>query len=67
MNRDFTNKLPFKNGGSVNIDREFYGFGAQYEFGESLSDRLSLVMGIDFDRQDDDEKDSTMISARLVL
>lgn len=56
VNRDFSNKLPFKNGGSVNIDREFYGFGAQYEFGESLSDRLSLVMGIDFDRQDDDRK-----------
>ena len=54
--RDFSNKLPFKGGGSVNIDRFFYGFGAQYEFGEVLPENYALTLGFDVDRQDDDRK-----------
>ena len=56
VGRDFSNKLPFKDGGSVNIDRFFYGFGVQYEFGDSLPENYALTLGFDVDRQDDDRK-----------
>ena len=65
VTRDFSNKLPFKNGGSVNIDREFYGFGMQYQFGESLPENFSLTMGFDTDRQDDDRKRYNNDSGKL--
>ena len=65
VTRDFSNKLPFKNGGSVNIDREFYGFGMQYQFGESLPENFSLTMGFDTDRQDDDRKRFNNDSGKL--
>jgi iron complex outermembrane receptor protein len=51
--REFANKLPFVGGGSVDLDRFFYGVGAQYSFGR-LPDPFSLTVGIDYDRQDDD-------------
>jgi iron complex outermembrane recepter protein len=54
--RDFTNKLPFASGGAVDLDRFFYGFGAQYRFGDSLPDEFQLTFGIDYDRQDDDRQ-----------
>jgi len=54
--RDFANKLPFTNGGSVDLDRFFYGFGVQYSLGEFMPDNLSLMFGVDLDRQDDDRK-----------
>jgi len=53
--REFANKLPFVSGGSVDLDRFFYGVGAQYSFGR-LPDALSLSVGIDYDKQDDDRK-----------
>jgi iron complex outermembrane receptor protein len=53
--REFTNKLPFVGGGAVDLDRFFVGLGAQYSFGR-LPDPLSLTVGIDYDRQDDDRK-----------
>jgi iron complex outermembrane receptor protein len=65
VTRDFSNKLPFKNGGSVNIDREFYGFGMQYQFGESLPENFSLTTGFDTDRQDDDRKRFNNDSGKL--
>ena len=65
VTRDFSNKLPFKNGGSVNIDREFYGFGMQYQFGESLPENFSLTTGFDTDRQDDDRKRYNNDSGKL--
>ena len=65
VTRDFSNKLPFKNGGSVNIDREFYGFGMQYQFGESLPENFSLTTGFDIDRQDDDRKRFNNDSGKL--
>jgi iron complex outermembrane receptor protein len=54
--RDFTNKLPFASGGAVELDRFFYGFGAQYRLGDSLPDEFQLTFGIDYDRQDDDRQ-----------
>ena len=65
VTRDFSNKLPFKNGGSVNIDREFYGFGMQYQFGESLPENFSITTGFDIDRQDDDRKRFNNDSGKL--
>ena len=34
--RDFSNKLPFTGGGSVDLGRFFYGVGAQYTFGDMM-------------------------------
>lgn len=54
--REFDNRLPFTGGGSVDLDRFYYGFGAQYSLGESLPDNLNLTFGVDIDQQDDDRK-----------
>lgn len=54
--RDFSNKLPFVDGGAVDLQRFFYGLGAQYTLSELVSGRFSLTVGADFDRQDDDRK-----------
>ena len=54
--RDFANKLPFTSGGAVELDRFFYGFGAQYRLGDSIPDALELTFGFDYDRQDDDRQ-----------
>jgi iron complex outermembrane receptor protein len=54
--RDFDNRLPFVNGGSVDLDRFYYGFGAQYSLGDRLPEKLNLTFGLDVDRQDDDRK-----------
>jgi iron complex outermembrane receptor protein len=54
--RDFANRLPFTDGGSVDLDRFFYGFGVQYSLGDMLPDNLNLTFGADIDRQDDDRK-----------
>jgi iron complex outermembrane receptor protein len=53
--REFTNSLPFAGGGAVDLDRFFYGVGAQYTFDE-LAGPFELTTGIDYDRQDDDRK-----------
>ena len=53
-NRDFSNKLPFQNGGMVNLDRSFYGGGLKYiEEGNLGRCQNRLLLGIDYDRQDD--------------
>jgi iron complex outermembrane receptor protein len=54
--RDFSNKLPFESGGAVDLDRFFYGVGAQYTFGNVVSEQLELMFGYDFDRQNDVRK-----------
>ena len=54
--RDFANRLPFTSGGSVDLDRFFYGFGVQYSLGDFMPDNFSLTFGADLDRQDDDRK-----------
>ena len=53
--REFSNKLPFVGGGSVDLDRFFFGVGAQYAF-KRLPEPLGLTIGVDYDRQDDDRK-----------
>jgi len=54
--RDFSNKLPFVSGGSVDLQRFFAGFGAQYSRDDLWSERLTLTGGVDIDRQDDDRR-----------
>jgi len=54
--RDFANRLPFVGGGSVNLERFFYGAGAQYSLTELGSGRLNLLLGFDVERQDDDRR-----------
>ena len=55
-NRDFVNKLPFTGGGSVDLQRFYYGLGAQYASDQSSPSRFHFVTGFDLDRQDDDRK-----------
>jgi iron complex outermembrane receptor protein len=52
--RDFSNELPFVDGGTVDLQRFFYGAGAQYTPRSMLPDALQLTLGLDLDRQDDD-------------
>ena len=54
--RDFSNRLPFERGGAVDLDRFFYGFGAQYTFADVLPEQFELMLGFDIDRQNDDRK-----------
>ncbi|MFQ5981865.1 MAG: TonB-dependent receptor family protein [Woeseiaceae bacterium] len=54
--RDFANRLPFVAGGAVDLERFFYGIGAQYSLTELGSSKLDLTIGIDADRQDDDRR-----------
>lgn len=54
--RDFANKLPFTGGGSVDLDRFFYGVGAQYTLGNWIPESLDLTFGIDIERQDDNRQ-----------
>ena len=54
--RDFSNKLPFQGGGSVDLDRYFYGLGAQFAFGDMLPENIDVSIGFDIDRQNDDRK-----------
>ena len=52
--RDFANRLPFTGGGAVDLERFFYGVGAQYTLTGLGSDKFDLTFGFDLDRQDDD-------------
>lgn len=53
--RDFLNRLPFTAGGSVEIERYFAGGGANYIYlGDILGRDNRLMVGVDYDRQDDD-------------
>ncbi|MDH4020418.1 MAG: TonB-dependent receptor [Xanthomonadales bacterium] len=54
--RDFSNKLPFQSGGAVDLQRFFYGVGAQYTFADAVPEQLQLMLGFDLDRQDDERK-----------
>ena len=50
--RDFANKLPFTSGGSVDLDRFYYGGGAQ--FTATTGDLpVQWTVGVDIDRQED--------------
>lgn len=54
--RDFANRLPFVSGGAVDLDRFFYGIGAQYSLNELDSGKWNLTIGFDLDRQDDNRR-----------
>lgn len=54
--RDFASRLPFVSGGAVDLQRFFYGLGAQYSFPEFGAGQLALITGFDLDRQDDDRE-----------
>lgn len=51
--RDFSNFLPFESAGAVDLDRFFYGFGAQYTLADVLPEQVGLMLGFDIDRQND--------------
>jgi iron complex outermembrane receptor protein len=55
--RDFDNKLPFLSGGIVNLKRFFAGGGFNYTYeGPWLGKDDRLIVGFDFDNQNDDRK-----------
>jgi iron complex outermembrane recepter protein len=55
--RDFSNSLPFAAGGIVEFDRFFAGGGLSYGYDGFWLDRPNrLIVGIDFDDQDDDRR-----------
>jgi iron complex outermembrane receptor protein len=55
--RDFANKLPFASGGAVQFERFFAGVGANYMRALPVASYdNNIVIGFDFDRQDDDRK-----------
>jgi len=52
--RDFSNRLPFQNGGAVELDRNFNGAGLKFTLPGDLAGRSNrLLLGVDYDRQDD--------------
>jgi iron complex outermembrane receptor protein len=59
VRRDFSNRLPFDvnsngQGGSVDLDRKFAGFGAQYGWSTNWAGRSGrLILGLDYDAQRD--------------
>ena len=54
VSRDFSNRLPFFGGGSVDLQRFFAGGGISYTHQGSLGGRPNrVVIGLDYDDQDD--------------
>ena len=52
--RNFNNKLPFQNGGAVFLNRNFAGGGLKFTVKDELAGKPNkLLVGIDYDRQDD--------------
>ena len=57
VSRDFANKLPFTGGGTVEIDRAFTGGGVSYTYSGMFQEMPNrLIVGLDFDDQDDDRR-----------
>ena len=55
--RDFNNRLPFQDGGSVALDRSFTGGGIKFTLSGAFAGRPNrLLLGMDYDRQDDDRR-----------
>ena len=64
--RDFSNKLPFTNGGAVKLDRNFTGAGVKFTLQDELAGRPNrLLLGLDYDRQDDDRRRFDNLSGTL--
>lgn len=52
--RAFENRLPFQNGGAVNLDRTFYGGSLSYQVSKKLWGRpLTGLSGVEFNLQED--------------
>lgn len=57
LDRDFANKLPFTGGGSVAFDRIVAGAGLSYTREFDVGGHWNrLIVGLDYDRQDDDRR-----------
>ncbi|MBI80239.1 MAG: TonB-dependent receptor [Pseudomonadota bacterium] len=56
ISRDFKNKLPFKNGGSVDLSRSFSGGGLSYTYNSKNNINNRLIIGIDIENQNDNRK-----------
>ena len=55
--RDFSNRLPFTGGGSVKIERLFFGGGATYTLTRDIRGFANqLQVGFDLERQDDERR-----------
>lgn len=55
LTRDFANKLPFEFGGLVELDRTYFGGGANYLFNGQIGNAAyRLNLGIDIDNQTDE-------------
>ena len=55
--RDFNNRLPFENAGAVELDRQFDGGGLKYISNREIAGMNNrLLLGFDYDRQDDDRR-----------
>lgn len=55
VTRDFGGKLPFLSGGQIGLDRFFAGGGFTYRYTGDLGQHENqLIVGFDFDDQDDD-------------
>ncbi|UCH41334.1 MAG: TonB-dependent receptor [Gammaproteobacteria bacterium] len=64
--RDFSNKLPFESGGAVKLDRDFTGGGFKFTLQGDLAGRQNrLLLGLDYDRQDDDRRRFDNLSGTL--
>jgi iron complex outermembrane receptor protein len=64
--REFSNKLPFQGGGAVKLDRIFTGTGFKFTLRGDLADRENrLLLGVDYDRQDDDRRRFDNLSGSL--
>lgn len=67
--RDFGNKLPFIDGGSVSLERSFTGGGVKFIVDDVIGGKKNrLLLGFDYDLQDDDrrrfENNSGIIGAK---
>lgn len=55
--RDFSNRLPFADGGQVQLGRFFLGGGAQYNYADTFFDHPNLlILGFDIDSQNDERQ-----------
>ncbi len=64
--RDFGNKLPFQGGGAVKLDRDFTGAGIKFTLPGELDGRPNrLLLGVDYDRQNDDRRRFDNLSGTL--
>lgn len=57
IGRSFDNRLPFRGGGIVKLNRGFAGAGINYHYkGQFLQLPYELKLGVDFERQQDDRQ-----------